>query len=185
MPSHWSFGHLQPKLWAKEGSGVKLTIWLPTTKSRKSTSSRHLNRECDMVLKSSQRELQLWFRPRCDPTLQSGVMSSQSPGTPTGIVSRQFRNSNLGVLGKCAIRMPLPWGAIENTIWGKVVASPESGRWWVLCVKVSVVYPNTQRCSRMWTNHFVVCFGCKFKLDLVVPLPSLIPRLLACPSTPL
>jgi len=34
MPSHWLFGHLQPKLWAKEGTGVKLTIWLPITKSR-------------------------------------------------------------------------------------------------------------------------------------------------------
>jgi hypothetical protein len=27
-------------------------------------------------------------------------MSSQSPGTPTGIVSGQFRDSNLGVPGK-------------------------------------------------------------------------------------
>jgi hypothetical protein len=22
MPSHWQFGHLQPKLWAKEGGGL-------------------------------------------------------------------------------------------------------------------------------------------------------------------
>jgi hypothetical protein len=39
MASHWSCGHLQPKLWAKEGPGVKLAIWLPTTKSRESTRS--------------------------------------------------------------------------------------------------------------------------------------------------
>jgi hypothetical protein len=26
MPSHWQFGHLQPKLWAKEGPGVKLAV---------------------------------------------------------------------------------------------------------------------------------------------------------------
>ncbi len=26
MASHWPFGHLQPKLWAKEGPGVKLLI---------------------------------------------------------------------------------------------------------------------------------------------------------------
>jgi hypothetical protein len=26
MASHWSFGHLQPKLWAKEGPGIKLAI---------------------------------------------------------------------------------------------------------------------------------------------------------------
>ncbi len=26
MPSHWAFGHLSPKLWAKEGPGVKLAV---------------------------------------------------------------------------------------------------------------------------------------------------------------
>jgi len=31
-----------PKLWAKEGSGVKLAVWLLTTKSQESTSSRSL-----------------------------------------------------------------------------------------------------------------------------------------------
>jgi len=36
MASHWPFGHLSPKLWAKEGPGVKLAVWLPTTKSRES-----------------------------------------------------------------------------------------------------------------------------------------------------
>jgi hypothetical protein len=55
--------------------------------------------------KRSQRGLQLWFRPRHDPTLQSGVMSSQSPGTPTGTISGQFRDSNFGVPGKRAIWM--------------------------------------------------------------------------------
>jgi hypothetical protein len=34
MGSHDSFGWLKHKLWAKKGSGVKLAIWLPTTKSR-------------------------------------------------------------------------------------------------------------------------------------------------------
>jgi hypothetical protein len=32
MASHWPFEHLSPKLWAKEGPGVKLVVWLPTTK---------------------------------------------------------------------------------------------------------------------------------------------------------
>jgi hypothetical protein len=43
--------------------------------------------ECDMVLEISRQGLQLWFRPRCDRTLQLGVMSSQSPGTLTGTIS--------------------------------------------------------------------------------------------------
>jgi hypothetical protein len=49
-----------------------------------------------MALKRSRRGLQLWFRPCHDQTLQSGVMSAQSPGTPTGTIS----GLQLGSLGK-------------------------------------------------------------------------------------
>jgi hypothetical protein len=122
MASHWPFGHLQPKLWAKEGPGVKLAVWLPTTKSRESTSSRPSNWECDRSLERSRRGLQVWFRSCRDQTSQSEVMSSQSPGTPPGIVSRQFRDSNLGVPGKSDIRAWVPRSVIEYTIGSKVVA---------------------------------------------------------------
>jgi hypothetical protein len=40
--------------------------------------------------------------------------------------SGQFRDSTLGVPGQKAIRMWVRWSNVENTIWGKVVASPES-----------------------------------------------------------
>jgi hypothetical protein len=83
MGSHCSFGHLKGKLWAKEGPGVKLTVWLPTTKSRESTSSQHPIWECNTALESSRRGLQLCFRPRRDQTLQSGDICVQSPGTLT------------------------------------------------------------------------------------------------------
>jgi len=53
-----------------------------------------------MELERSQRGLQLWFRPCCDQTPQWGVRSVQSPGTPIGTISGQFRDSNLGVPGK-------------------------------------------------------------------------------------
>jgi len=39
MGLHRSFGHLKHKLWPKEGPGVKLAIWLLTTKSWESTWS--------------------------------------------------------------------------------------------------------------------------------------------------
>jgi hypothetical protein len=146
--------------------------------------------ECDGALESSQGELQLWFRPHSNPRLEPGVVSVQSPGSCECSKSwesnpGQFRDSSLGVPGKCAIRMLLPRWATENTIWGKVVASLESGPYWVLCVKVPVACPNTQGCSQMLTNPLVVGFGCRFKLDNLIPLPSLIPRLLACPLYPL
>jgi hypothetical protein len=77
-------------------------------------------------LERSRRGLQVWFRPCCDQTLQSGVMSSQSPGTPLGTISGlhpgQFRDSNLGVPGKSDIRAWVPRRVTEYTIGSKVVA---------------------------------------------------------------
>jgi hypothetical protein len=40
-----------------------------------------------MALERSRQGLQVWFRPHCDQTWKSGVMSAQSPGTPPGTVS--------------------------------------------------------------------------------------------------
>jgi hypothetical protein len=110
MASHWSFEHLQPKLWAKEGPGVKLAVWLPTTKSRESTCSRCAIRECDMALESSLRGLQDWFRPRCDPRSGRGVMAVQSPGSPTGTRSGlhfgspgNLCHSDVAPTGRCRV----------------------------------------------------------------------------------
>jgi len=80
--SHEPFGHLQHKLWSKEGPGVKLTIWLPTTKSRELTQFRCVQVKCHTLLESSQGELQLWFRPRLNPSSGREVMNAQSPGSP-------------------------------------------------------------------------------------------------------
>jgi hypothetical protein len=52
-------------------------------------------------------------------------------------------------------------------------------------VQMPVACPNTQGCSRMLTNPLWLVFGCRFKQDNLVPLPSLIQGLLARPSTPL
>jgi hypothetical protein len=82
MASHEPFGHLQHKLWSKEGPGVKLTIWLPTTKSWESTRSWCVQVDCDTPLESSWGELQLCFRPHPNPRSELGVMSSQSFDSP-------------------------------------------------------------------------------------------------------
>jgi len=82
MALHEPFRHLQHKLWQKEGPGVKLAVWLPTTKSRESTRRRCVKMECDTPLKSSQRELQVGFRPHPNPRYEKRVMNSQSLGSP-------------------------------------------------------------------------------------------------------
>jgi hypothetical protein len=82
MASHESFRHLQHKLWSKEGLGVKLAVWFPTTKSRESTQRRCVQAECNTPLESSQGELQVCFRPHPDWRSEQGVMSCQSLGSP-------------------------------------------------------------------------------------------------------
>ncbi len=59
------------------------------------------------------------------------LWATKVPGVQTGTVSGQFRDSHLGVPWQKAIRMWPPWSGAEYTIWGKVVASSESGPWWV------------------------------------------------------
>jgi len=95
---------------------------LPTTKSQESTSSQPPNWECDTSLERSRRGLQVLFRPRCDHTLQSGVMSSQSPGTPPGTISGQFRDSNLRVPRK------EPFGCSPRNVVQRILYG---GRWWL------------------------------------------------------
>jgi hypothetical protein len=125
MASHWSFGHLKPKLCAKEGPRVKLAIWLLTTKIRESTSSQPPNWEYNMALKRSRRGLQLWFGPCHDQTLQSGVTSIQSLGTPTGTIS----GLQLGSPGKKShLNVALAERCREYYMGGRWWLPPSPGR---------------------------------------------------------
>jgi hypothetical protein len=155
MASHEPFGHLEPKLWAKEGPRVKLAVWLPTTKSRESPWSWHALGECDMALESSQGELPDWLRPRPDRRSGREVMMAQVPGMQTGTVSRLH-------FGSPRTKSHLGVGAIEsnaeNTIWGKVVASPQSGPWWVKWVQGRSWLVPTPKGCRMSSNQLVVGF---------------------------
>jgi len=158
MVSHQSFGHLQHELWSKEGPGVKLAVWLPTTKSWESTRPRCVQMECDTSLESYWGELQVCFRPHLNPRSEPGARNSQSPRSPK---SRQFQDSSLGVPRIKAIWMRVWWSNVDNTIWGKVVASPESGLWWVKWVRVARGLSQHQECFRRWINQLVVGLWCR------------------------
>jgi hypothetical protein len=134
MGSHASFGHLKHKLWAKERPGIKLVIWLPTTKSRESIRFTWLQTTCHISLESSWRQLQLCFRPHFDPKFDRKVMGIQSPGSTRW---RDFRTPTRKSWEKKAIWMWALWRGTKYTIRGKVVASPKSRLWWVLCVRVA------------------------------------------------
>jgi len=85
------------------------------------------------------------------------IWVSKVPRIQPGIVS----GLSLGVPGKSVIRMWLPRSNAENTIWGKVVASPESRPWWIKWVQGRPWLVPTPNGCRMSSNQLGVGFGCK------------------------
>jgi hypothetical protein len=79
MGLHNPFGQLKHKLWPKEGSGVKLTFWLPTTKSWESPC---VQVACNIPLKISWRGLQLCFRPHLNRMFTHKIMGPQNHENP-------------------------------------------------------------------------------------------------------
>jgi hypothetical protein len=77
--------------------------------------------------------------------------------------SGQSWDSSLGVLGIKAILMRVRWSNAKNTIWRKVVASPESGPWWVKWVQGRPWLVPTLKGCKMSSNQLVVGFGCRTK----------------------
>jgi len=82
MGLHDSFGHLKHKLWPKERSGVKLTIWLRTTKSQEFPRFPYMQVTCHISLKSSQRGSQLCFTPHLNLRSEQKIMGPQSRANP-------------------------------------------------------------------------------------------------------
>jgi hypothetical protein len=154
MGSHCSFGHLKHKLWPKEGPGVELPFWLLTRKSRESTRNSWLQTTCHIPLESSWQELQLCFRPHFDPRSARKVMGLQSRGSPGwrdfGTLTRESRERKV-------IWMLALWRGPEYTIRGKVVASPKSRPWWILCVHVARATNHFEWvvCKLVWVNKLV------------------------------
>jgi len=179
MASHEPFGHLQPKLWAKERLGVKLTIWLPTTKSRESTQSRCLKKECGMVLESPQRELQDYFRPHPNQRFEQEVMDAQSFGSPT-------RNS-FGT-PPWESREKVPFGCSSR---GELQRILYGGRWWLPPSpgrgkssesKVARGLSQHQKGAEWVLTNLWLALDVGPCNKIIVPHPSLILGLLARPS---
>jgi hypothetical protein len=130
MGLHCPFEHLKHKLWPKKRSGVKLPIWFPTTKSQELTQFPCVQVACHIPLEIYRQGLQLCFKPHHDRRSAREVMRPQSCGSPNC--------GNFGSPGtKKDIWMWPLWRGVEYTIRGKVVASPKSGPWWILCVRVA------------------------------------------------
>jgi hypothetical protein len=82
MGLHNPFGHLKHKLGSKERLGVKLVIWLPTTKSQESPRFPYVKVACEIPLESSWQGLQLCFRPHLNRRSAHKVMGPQNCESP-------------------------------------------------------------------------------------------------------
>ncbi len=87
MGLHDLFGHLQHKLWLKERPGVKLTIWLSTTESQELTRFPCVQVACDTPLESSQRGLQLRFKPHPNLGMHKKLWTRKVVRVPTLAIS--------------------------------------------------------------------------------------------------
>jgi hypothetical protein len=134
-----------------------------------------------MVLESSRGELQLWFRPHSNRRLKLGDMSSQSPRTPT----------------RDSFETP-PWESREKepfecSLHRELQRILYGGRWWLPPSpgrgessesKCPWLVPTPKGVSECELTLLWLVLDADSSEIILVPLPSLIPRLLAHPSTP-
>jgi hypothetical protein len=123
-----------------------------------------------MALESSQRELQLWFGPHSNRRLEPGSMSSQSPETPTRD-KEPF---------ECNLHRKLQRILYGGSWWlpsspGRGESSESKCAWFVPTPK------SVPKCELIF---LWLILDVDLSEIIFVPLPSLIPGLLACPSTP-
>ncbi len=150
-------------------------------KSRESTSFRRLLKECNMALESSQGELQLWFRPHSNRRSEPRDRSFQNPGTLTrDSFGTPLWESREKESFECSLS-----GELQRILYG--------GRWWFppspgrgesnesKCLWFVPTLKGVPECEL--TLLWLVLDADSSEI-ILVPLPSLIPGLLARPSTP-
>jgi hypothetical protein len=148
MGSHDPFRHIKHKLWPKEGSKVKLPIWLLTNKSWESPRFTYVQVACNIPLENSEQGLQLFIRPYLNRRFAQKVMGLQS--------CKSLNFKNLGVPRQNDIWVQASWLGTKNIIRGKVVASRKSWPWWVLWVCVGSWFVCVTNVLRLCINQLVV-----------------------------
>jgi hypothetical protein len=158
MGSHDPFGHLKHKLWPKERPGVKLAVWLPTTKSQESTWFPCVQVACNIPLESSQQGLQLCFSPRFNQRSEHKVMGPQSHEnlnfgnfeTPTWEPWDKKSHLDVGFVEKHREYYKGEGGGFPQ-VWAMVSLVRPSCPWFIVAPKV----------LQLCTNHLVLVL-CRF-----------------------
>jgi len=152
MGSHCSFGHLKHKLWPKEGSRVKLSVWLPTIKSQKSTWFTCLQMACDILLKKLLMKATtfLWTASWSEVCSHS-YGGSKVAGVPTWVISGLSLGSSetkshldVGLMERCRVYYKGEGGGFPQ-VWAVVSLVCSCCPWLILAPKV----------LQLRTNHLV------------------------------
>jgi hypothetical protein len=139
---------------AKRKAGVKLPIWLPTTKNWESPWVPCMTVACHIPLKRFWRGLQIFFRIHLDRRSKKKLWVSKVVGIPIlGILGLQ--------LGSPMTKWHLGAGPVaKHKLYykGEGGASPNSKLWWVLWVRVYPWFVHALKMLQLCTNQFVVWF---------------------------
>jgi hypothetical protein len=154
MGLHEPFGHLQHKLWQKERSEVKLP---PKVGNQPNPGV------CKWSATHRWKALDKGYNFSSDFIMIGGLHKKLCTLKVTRVPSVQISGLPLG---QKAIRMWPPWRGAKYNIWGKVVASLESGPWWVISIvslESHMAYPSTKGAleSELTTLCLVKCI-CKW-----------------------
>jgi hypothetical protein len=153
-----------------------------TIKSRESTRIQRLQIECNMVLESSRKELQDFFKPHPNRRSKQEVMDAQSPESA---IRANFETP----LWESREKMPFGCsldGELQRMLYGeRWWLPPSSGRGESSESKLPVVCPNTKGVPECELTHLWLVLDAGSCNKIIVPLPNLIPELLAHPSHPL
>ncbi len=155
MGLHDPFEYLKHKLSPKGGSRIKLPIWILTTKSKKLFYFTCIQVACHIPLESFWWGLQLFFRPHFNRRSAQNVMGLQSCKNPN---FGNFGIPNLGIPRQNDIWVLAPCLATNNTMRGKVMASPNFEPWWVLWVCVCPWLVCAPKVLHLCINQLVVWF---------------------------
>jgi hypothetical protein len=144
MHSYDPFGYLKHKLWLKEGPGIKLPIWFPTTKSQESLQFPCMQVAYHILLEALDEGYNFALNLTSIGRLHTKLWASKVSGIPILGISRQ------NVIWVLAL-----WPGTKYTIRGKVVASPKFGPWWVLWVRICPWLVRTPKVLKLHINQLV------------------------------
>jgi len=155
MGSHDPFEHLKFKLWPKKRLGVKLLIWLPTTKSRESPRFPCVQVACDIPLERYRRKFNFVSNFISIGGLHTKLWGPKVVGVSTLAISRLPLES-LGT--KCYLDV----GLMErHKVYYKGEGGgfpPKSGSRWVLWIWVCRWLVLAPKMLQLCSNQLVVWF---------------------------